>query len=198
MYKGTNAYIDYRKGFRREHTVAAEKGTGSHGPLRGSAYMRVTARFDYQPDVCKDYKETGYCSYGDACKFMHDRGDYKSGWELDKMWEEEQKKKADALARGWNPDEEEGEGAGGAVPEEEDELPFACFICRERWEDCKTPPVVTRCKHYFCEKCALKASSKANKCAVCGQSTQGIFNVAHDVLKRQRLAAAAEAAKHKQ
>ncbi len=65
--------------------MAAEKGTGSHGPLRGNAYVRVTARFDYQPDVCKDYKETGYCSYGDTCKFMHDRGDYKSGWELDKV-----------------------------------------------------------------------------------------------------------------
>lgn len=39
--------------------------------------------FDYQPDICKDYKETGFCSYGDSCKFMHDRGDYKSGWELE-------------------------------------------------------------------------------------------------------------------
>lgn len=26
-----------------------------------------------------------YCGYGDACKFMHDRGDYKSGWELDRV-----------------------------------------------------------------------------------------------------------------
>ena len=42
-------------------------------------------RFDYQPDICKDYKETGYCGYGDACKFVHDRGDYKSGWELDRV-----------------------------------------------------------------------------------------------------------------
>lgn len=43
----------------------------------------VDHRFDYQPDICKDYKETGFCSYGDSCKFMHDRGDYKSGWELE-------------------------------------------------------------------------------------------------------------------
>ncbi|KAG2437604.1 hypothetical protein HYH02_011244 [Chlamydomonas schloesseri] len=185
-YKGMNAYVDYRKGFRREHTVAAEKGTGSHGPLRGNAYVRVTARFDYQPDVCKDYKETGYCSYGDTCKFMHDRGDYKSGWELDKMWEEEQKRKAEALAKGWNPDgdgEEDEEQGGGR---EDDELPFACFICREPWEACKSPPVVTRCKHYFCEKCALKHNAKTSKCAVCGVATQGIFNVAQDIVKRQK------------
>jgi hypothetical protein len=43
----------------------------------------LLCRFDYQPDICKDYKETGFCSYGDSCKFMHDRGDYKSGWELE-------------------------------------------------------------------------------------------------------------------
>lgn len=46
----------------------------------------MTVRFDYQPDICKDYKETGFCGYGDSCKFVHDRGDYKSGWELDKVY----------------------------------------------------------------------------------------------------------------
>ncbi len=84
-YKGVNGYIDYRAGFRKEQSVASEKGSGAHGPLRGSAFIRTSARFDYQPDVCKDYKETGFCSYGDACKFMHDRGDYKSGWELERV-----------------------------------------------------------------------------------------------------------------
>ena len=42
---------------------------------RGSAHIRATVRMDYQPDLCKDYKETGYCGYGDSCKFLHDRGD---------------------------------------------------------------------------------------------------------------------------
>lgn len=48
-----------------------------------AAASPLLSRFDYQPDICKDYKETGFCSYGDSCKFMHDRGDYKSGWELE-------------------------------------------------------------------------------------------------------------------
>lgn len=44
-YKGMNAYVDYKSGFRREgHTVGAEKGTGSHGPLRGNVFVRSTAR----------------------------------------------------------------------------------------------------------------------------------------------------------
>jgi RING finger protein 113A len=85
IYRGMNNYKDFRAGFRREHTVGAEKGSGSHGPLRASTNVRMTVRVDYQPDICKDYKETGYCGFGDACKFMHDRGDYKAGWELDRV-----------------------------------------------------------------------------------------------------------------
>ncbi|GAX83907.1 hypothetical protein CEUSTIGMA_g11331.t1 [Chlamydomonas eustigma] len=186
-YKGMTGYVDYRKGFRREHNVGAEKGTGSHGPLRASMYTRVTARFDYQPDVCKDYKETGFCSYGDSCKFMHDRGDYKSGWELERDWNEEQEKKLEEKMKGWNPDEEdEAEGKTAEEEGDDDGLPFACYTCRRSWEECKTA-VITRCKHYFCESCALKNNVKSGKCEVCGQATQGIFNMAHDVLKKLKM-----------
>ncbi|KIY98104.1 RING finger protein [Monoraphidium neglectum] len=187
-YKGMTGYTDYRAGFRREQTVGSEKGAGAHGPLRASAYVRVSARFDYQPDLCKDYKETGFCSYGDACKFMHDRGDYKSGWELEREWEEEQKRRQEALTKGWaGEDGEEGEGGGGHGEEEEDdELPFACYICRKPWGECKSDPVVTKCKHYFCESCALKHNAKTGKCATCEQPTQGIFNLATDVIKKMK------------
>jgi hypothetical protein len=34
------------------------------GPRTGTSNIRITQRFDYQPDVCKDYKETGYCGFG--------------------------------------------------------------------------------------------------------------------------------------
>lgn len=59
-----------------------------HGPARAPVHYRATSRFDYQPDICKDFKDTGYCGYGDACKFLHDRSDYKSGWQLEQQWEE--------------------------------------------------------------------------------------------------------------
>merc|ERR1712224_945549 len=46
--------------------------------------IHKSIRLDYQPDICKDYKETGYCGYGEACKFLHDRSDYKSSWQIEK------------------------------------------------------------------------------------------------------------------
>ena len=70
--------------------MGAEKGTGSHGPLRANMYVKVSARFDYQPDVCKDYKETGgtakrghgdvgvgeklFCLFPFFCKRWHVQG----------------------------------------------------------------------------------------------------------------------------
>lgn len=180
LYKGINAYTDYKAGFRREQTIASEKAGGAHGPLRASAHIRTTARFDYQPDICKDYKETGYCGFGDACKFMHDRGDYKSGWVLEKEWEEKEKARKRAIAMGEGKDSDDEDGNHDVDSDDENELPFACFICRKSFED----PVVTKCKHYFCEHCALKHHSKNKKCFVCNQPTMGIFNTAHEIRKR--------------
>ncbi|ORX57607.1 hypothetical protein DM01DRAFT_1334200 [Hesseltinella vesiculosa] len=141
------------------------------GPQKAPANLRVTARFDYQPDVCKDYKETGFCGYGDSCIFLHDRGDYKSGWELDKEWEEAQKK-------------------GTADPSQyeisdsdsEDEVPFACLICRNEFAN----PVVTRCGHYFCEACAISNYRTNSKCFACGAPTAGVFNTAKNILEKLR------------
>ena len=154
LYKGIHGYTDYKAGFRREQTVASEKAGGAHGPLRASAHIRVSARFDYQPDICKDYKETGYCGYGDSCKFMHDRGDYKSGWQLEKEWDEAEKARKRNLALGLLDDVDDGGVDIGDKDDDDDSLPFACFICRQPFVD----PVVTKCKHYFCEHCALKVS----------------------------------------
>ena len=149
LYKGIHGYTDHKAGFRREQTISSEKAGGSHGPLRASAHIRVSARFDYQPDICKDYKETGYCGYGDSCKFLHDRGDYKPGWQIEKEWEEAEKVRKRNKAMGVEDDDDE---ADKDSDEDENALPFACFICREPFLD----PVVTKCKHYFCEHCALK------------------------------------------
>jgi RING finger protein 113A len=73
--------------------VTNSKLTGTMGPLRAPTYLRSTTRMDYQYDICKDYKETGFCGFGDSCKFLHDRSDFKSGAQLEKEWEESERKK---------------------------------------------------------------------------------------------------------
>ena len=32
--------------------------------MQAPLFLRTTVRWDYQPDLCKDYKETGYCGFG--------------------------------------------------------------------------------------------------------------------------------------
>ncbi|KAL8869093.1 MAG: hypothetical protein Q9174_004529, partial [Haloplaca sp. 1 TL-2023] len=59
----------------------------SVGPIKAPTNIRTITTTDFAPDVCKDYKQTGFCGFGDNCKFLHAREDYKQGWELDKEWE---------------------------------------------------------------------------------------------------------------
>lgn len=83
-------------------------GLNHYGPIRANQFMRATVRWDYAPDICKDYKETGFCTFGgmfivsilpvrsripDSCKFLHDRSDYKHGWEIEQDWQKEQEER---------------------------------------------------------------------------------------------------------
>ncbi|KAF9425674.1 hypothetical protein BGZ76_003122 [Entomortierella beljakovae] len=166
-YKGMAAY--------KSHVQKSETTNSKIriGPMRASANIRVTNRFDYQPDICKDYKETGFCGYGDSCIYMHDRGDYKAGWQLDQEWEAEQRAKKLALIEGLDEDSDSSS--------DDDDVPFACLICREDFKN----PIVTKCNHYFCEKCALQRYRKSPKCAACQAPTGGLFNtVSKDFLKK--------------
>ena len=163
-----------------------KKITGTHGPLRAPTFVRTTSRFDYQPNICKDHKETGTCGYGDSCIFLHDRGDYKSGWQMEAEWQKAQveAKKQLELASFL------GEGSNGSLAEdkkaEDDEMPFACYICRKDFKN----PVVTACNHYFCGKCIMtykggpEGKGSPTKCPVCGKQTFGVYNTATKLLKR--------------
>ncbi|TBT98443.1 hypothetical protein CWI37_1753p0010 [Hamiltosporidium tvaerminnensis] len=33
----------------------------------------MSKTIDHNKGICKQYKETGYCSYGDSCVFLHER-----------------------------------------------------------------------------------------------------------------------------
>lgn len=95
LYVGASAYKTFtvKDDLTVEQARASMKSKGTQGPLRAPAFIRTTAVFDYQPDVCKDYKETGFCGFGDSCLYMHDRSDYKTGWQQEKEWDEQQAKK---------------------------------------------------------------------------------------------------------
>ncbi|GFP94441.1 zinc finger CCCH domain-containing protein 1 [Phtheirospermum japonicum] len=113
---------------------------------------------------------------------MHDRGDYKSGWQIEKEWDEKEKTRLRKMAMASKEDSDDDDDERGAdiSDDDEDALLFACFICREPFVD----PVMMRCKHYFCEHCALKHHAKNKKCFVCDQLTNGIFNTSFDIRKR--------------
>lgn len=143
----------------------------------------MNSRFDYQPDICKDYKETGFCGYGDSCKFMHDRGDYKAGWQIDKDWDAEQEKKKSeelALAKALEIGPLDGTDVQEIEVDKDADLATACPICHRNFVD----PVTTKCGHFFCESCALKQFSKSPKCFVCSSATLGVFNAAKDLKAR--------------
>ncbi|XP_063985781.1 E3 ubiquitin-protein ligase RNF113A [Diachasmimorpha longicaudata] len=166
IYRGLNNYAQY---YKKKDTAAGNASSGMvrKGPIRAPANLRATVRWDYQPDICKDYKETGFCGFGDSCKFLHDRSDYKLGWQLERE-----------AASGEYDNSGDEDDKKYEIDSDEDNLPFKCFICRETFTD----PVVTKCKHYFCEKCALDQYKKSTRCFICNVQTTGVFNPAKELI----------------
>lgn len=42
--------------------------------------LKILFRFDYDPSLCKDWHDSGYCVFGNSCLYLHDRSNYKTGW----------------------------------------------------------------------------------------------------------------------
>lgn len=173
-YKGASSYGTFIK--RSEN--APQKQTG---PLKAPTNIRTITVTDFAPDVCKDYKQTGFCGFGDSCKFLHAREDYAQGWQLDRDWEIRKKnpnakthyKTLENVANPLRP--KKGEEEGTEIDKELEKIPFACVICKKEYKN----PIVTKCGHYFCESCAIGRYKKKNpSCAICGGRTDGVFNVA--------------------
>ena len=152
------------------------------GPVKAPTNIRTITVTDFAPDVCKDYKQTGFCGFGDSCKFLHAREDYKQGWELDRDWEIGTKGKKLGGHTVASADR-----SATAVANEDDvdedamleNIPFACIICKRPYKN----PVVTKCGHYFCEDCALLRYRKNPSCGACGAGTAGVFNGAKNLRK---------------
>lgn len=160
----------YRSFITIKDTARANAGSAKSrvaGPVRAVSNIRMTCRFDYAPDLCKDYNETGFCGFGDSCKFVHDRGDYKSGWELEQEWE--------AAQRGHNQSDEQFLVEQAIdEPARPEGSPESCQICEGEF---RKPIVVTKCGHYFCERCALGHARKETSCFVCRSPINGQFQI---------------------
>lgn len=188
VYRGQAGYQQYIE--KSESDISNSKYTGSIGPIRAPTNIRVTCRIDYNPSLCKDYHDTGYCSFGDSCIYIHDRGDYKSGWELEQEWEAEQKERAKRFQVSTknldlDGDEQESED------EDERKFPQVCGLCEEKFVE----PVRTNCKDYFCEKCISNYYKTKKMCPVCNKKLDGNFNYARELTEHLKKLEAKKKAK---
>lgn len=159
------------------------KLVGSSKQIKQASNLKTTILMDYQPDICKDFKQTGYCGYGDNCKFLHSRDDFKTGWKLNKDWEEFNKSNY-----------KEGKTTHSDFKKKIDEtikdIPFKCVLCHNDYKK----PVVTTCQHYFCNKCFFQRIKDTGnkKCIICGHDTKGSAKVATELQKILELQKSAE------
>ena len=160
----------YQQFLMQGDTAKASAGSDKNrvaGPVRAAANLRVTCRFDYKPDLCKDYNETGFCGFGDSCIFLHDRTEHKSSYQLEQEWDAELKRKQLDL--------DNSESIVKDVVAQS--KPTTCTVCSNYF----TRPVKTKCSHYFCEGCVLRLQ----KCPICKTALQGSFKPASKELQLQ-------------
>ena len=147
-----------------EKLISVSKKKGASRQITQPSNVRTTVLMDYQPDVCKDYKQTGYCGYGDSCKFLHSRDDFKAGWKLNQDWNINNDTKVKKL----------------------EEIPFKCVLCKDDYKS----PIVTNCGHYFCSSCFTKRVREDASCFICGEDTQGVAKMATDlknILRKRKI-----------
>lgn len=142
-------------------TTDKSAGEKSVGPIKPPPIsIKTTTITDFQPDVCKDFLQTGYCGYGDTCKFLHIRDVLKQRKPIEKEWETvtvQQK-----------------------TDKSKEQMPYRCVICLKDY----SLPVKTECNHLFCQKCFMNRYRNLKKpnCFICGKDTGGVCS---PVLKKE-------------
>jgi len=124
-------------------------------PIKKNGWIKFSLNVDRQIPICKDYMETGYCTFGSTCKFLHTR---------DKMIP------TDRLERQFA--KEKFEKSMISTQSTTDEDLKICKICRKNFQN----PVKMRCNHLLCGECAFQRYINDKTCPVCGKDTEGVFN----------------------
>ncbi|KAJ6230236.1 zinc finger protein [Anaeramoeba flamelloides] len=184
-------YRQYRgqKGYWKLHNESNQKYKKSSnsmtaGPIRATKHIREISLMDYMPDLCKDWYLNGFCGFGESCKFLHMREQFKSTPQLDREWKkkEKERKLREALNLSNNTTSEKEKEKNDLLSAKDrygNIMPFKCPICKKIFKN----PIVTNCHHYFCQVCALKRFKKSNSCFICKKSTHGIFNPAKQIIE---------------
>lgn len=135
---------------KKKELKKEEEGTKA-GPIKAPPQnIRTTTLTDFQPDVCKDYLQTGYCGYGDTCKFLHIRDELRQKKKIEKDWQIESETKV----------------------AEKEQLPFKCVLCKQDYK----APIKTDCGHIYCKSCFLsRYKQKKSQCFICGSETNGVL-----------------------
>lgn len=177
---------------QQNRKTAMVKRKGVFGPVKQLNASQHSNGIDYNPSRCKDYYETGYCVFGNSCIFIHDRSDYKSGWELDRDWDMLQRKKEERrrkklMKRDGDSDSDDDDESSEELEEYADEMVYShidevCLLCGEDYR----MPSLLQCGHIFCDKCALTHYSSDKSCFKCGKLTNGIFNDGTKLVKKAK------------
>ena len=138
-----------------------------HDASKKNGWRKIEFTLDQQIPLCKDFHDTGYCTFGPACKYLHTREDMCTAEQLNmrNAW----KVHMDQFDKSERARKEKLRNKDKIVPE-----PDVCVICHKLLKD----PVITKCNHKFCSACALRRYMTDQTCAVCGCNTEGIFNTA--------------------
>lgn len=186
---------DNKRNKRKKGNRPGQKsaGRGIFAQVRKMNAAQHSNGIDYNPSICKDWHDAGYCVFGNSCIFLHDRSDYKAGWELDKDWDAEQRRKQERRRRRLQAGQDITVGDVSDSTDSEDledfeddleygEISEKCEICDEEY----TQPVRTMCNHVFCEACALSSYSTDKNCFKCAKPLNGVFNDGYSLLKKAK------------
>lgn len=131
---------------------------GDDRKTKSSSAINPSHSFDYQQNICKDFRKKGYCRYGDECKFVHERE-----YEFTSQPEHRRNFSIKPAKSQTLPKPTRRPSCGENDTEK-------CAVC------CNPPQNTVRvpCGHLCCEVCFIEsAGQEDSKCSHCSEPIKG-------------------------